>query len=301
MSSFRVLLLRAVSKRCNAPNNTSFAHKIVPSLRFYCNVPAVSSPQKDFPENSSQNRQDQSDLSIFGPADLSELSDIGRNLKPSYTFAAYVNDSETLQQLVKLGVDLSKIERKRDLGEYVLQLDFERDVKPYVQFLHDHGVAPEKLGEVLTKNISICRVPLDDLQVRINYLESKNFDRDMIAGIITRNPLWLTTPVSVIDARLGWLQTNFKLTGDDVRLIVNSLPQLVTFTINTIKLNMFVFEEEMGMSKGMMRSMLLKRPRLFIKSKYKILAVNCFFTISHKVFHVLVFGKFIESVSLSHT
>lgn len=207
------------------------------------------------------------DDSVFAPADPEELVDLARNLKPTYTFASYANNSKTIQELVKLGVDLSKLERKKDLVELVLKMNFEKDVQPYIRFLHDNGVHADDLGKVLTKNIAICRESVDNLQTRINYLESKNFDKDMISAIITKNPIWLTTPVSVIDGRLGWLQQNFKLTGNDIRFIINSLPQIATFSLNTIKLNMFVLEEELGMTKADLRQLIKKRPKVFTTSK----------------------------------
>lgn len=51
---------------------------------------------------------------------------------PSFNFAAYVNKSYTLQQLVKLGVNLHKFESMKGVPEAILQLDFDRDVQKYL-------------------------------------------------------------------------------------------------------------------------------------------------------------------------
>lgn len=128
--------------------------------------------------------------SILSPC-KEDLSDIGPYIKPSFNFAGYINKSETLQKLVQLGVDLYKVERKKNSTEFILKLDFEKDMKNHIFFLHDHGVTTEKLGWYLTKNPYIFKENLEDLRVRINYLESKNFNKEMIMTIIAKNPYWL--------------------------------------------------------------------------------------------------------------
>jgi mTERF domain-containing protein len=51
------------------------------------------------------------------------------------------------------------------------------------------------------------------VQVRINYLQSKKFSADQVARIVTKAPLTLLLPVTKIDAKLGFLQKSFHLTG----------------------------------------------------------------------------------------
>lgn len=40
--------------------------------------------------------------------------------------------SETLQELIKLGVNLSKWDRKMGVNAFILPLNFEEDMKPYI-------------------------------------------------------------------------------------------------------------------------------------------------------------------------
>lgn len=120
-----------------------------------------------------------------------DISHVGPYLEPSFNFAAYVNKSETLQQLVKLGVNLHKLEKKAEVPPYILKLDFEKDIKNHVIFLSDLGVPNEELGDFITKNPFIFQEDLDNLQVRINYLKSKKFLDLMITRIVSRNPFWL--------------------------------------------------------------------------------------------------------------
>lgn len=113
-------------------------------------------------------------------------------LRPSFNLAAYVNNSETLQQFIKLGVDLSRIERRQGIPEFILKLDFEKDVKNHIQFLHQEcGLPMEAFASVLTKNPLIFKENLPDLETRVNYLKSKLFKPLEIARIAEMNPYWL--------------------------------------------------------------------------------------------------------------
>ena len=62
-----------------------------------------------------------------------DLSTITPYFQPSFNFAAYVNNSPTLQELVKLGVDLHSLERKKDVPEFILRLEFSRDMKEHIR------------------------------------------------------------------------------------------------------------------------------------------------------------------------
>lgn len=59
------------------------------------------------------------------------------------------------------------------------------------RFLHDLGVPADNLGWWLTVNPYIFKENLDNLQARINYLESMKFSSDQIARVILKNPYWL--------------------------------------------------------------------------------------------------------------
>lgn len=123
-----------------------------------------------------------------------DISHVAPYLKPTFNFAAYVNKSETLQQLVKLGVNLHQIEKSKDteVVPFILKLDFENDIKNHIRFFHDHGVTLEDVANIFSRNPLILKERLEDLDVRINYLESKRFDKEMITRILIKNPFWLS-------------------------------------------------------------------------------------------------------------
>lgn len=61
------------------------------------------------------------------------ISDITPYIKPSYNLAAYVNKSPMLQELVKLGVNLYKLEKTKGVPEFLLRLNFEENVKGHLR------------------------------------------------------------------------------------------------------------------------------------------------------------------------
>lgn len=65
------------------------------------------------------------------------------------------------------------------------------------RFLHDLGVPSDELGHFITINPWIFKEDLDDLQVRVNYLQSKKFSADMITRIVRKNPCWLVFRCSI--------------------------------------------------------------------------------------------------------
>ncbi|XP_075153010.1 mitochondrial transcription termination factor 3 [Haematobia irritans] len=185
-------------------------------------------------------------------------------LEPTYNLAAYVNKSELLQGFIKLGVDLSSIEKRKGLPEFVLKLDMEKDVHPRLLFLQDQGVPAECFGELISKNPLIFKVDLDDMQTRVNYLESKKFTKPQIQRILTMNPFWLMFSTKRIDKRLGFFQKEFYLRGDDVRFLSSKQPRLITYNMQHIADATFCIREEMGFTKDEIKVLLLSKPRLWM-------------------------------------
>lgn len=204
---------------------------------------------------------------------LPALPKAEKDYVPTFNLAAYVNKSESLQQFLKLGVDLNSIERRKGLGEFVLKLDFERNVKPHLVFLHDLGVQPELFGEFITKNPLIFKEDLEDLQVRVNYLEAKKFTGQQITRIVTKNPFWLMFSTQRIDKRLGHFQENFKLSGDEVRYLASKMPRLITYNMEHIRKNTFCIAEEMGFNLEESKCLLLNKPKLWMMSTYSLFCV----------------------------
>lgn len=189
-------------------------------------------------------------------------------LRPTFNLAAYINQSLALRELLKLGVDLSKIEKQKDVSELYLKLDLHRDIRPMLSFLTKHiGVSPDKIGAFLTANPYIFQADLDDLEIRVNYLSSKRFTPENIARIVEANPHWLMHSTKDIDERLGFFQQKFRLNGSEVRALVIMKPTIITCRQTTILQTEFTFLEECGLGKYGVKQLLLKEPGLFMKGK----------------------------------
>ncbi|XP_055705669.1 transcription termination factor 3, mitochondrial [Phlebotomus papatasi] len=186
------------------------------------------------------------------------------NFPPTFNFASYINKSPTLQQLLNLGVDLYSIERRKGLPQFVLKLDFERDMKHIIQFLHDQGIPPDHLGRFITKNPLIFKEHSDDLAVRINYLESKMFTKEQIARIVDKNPFWLMFSTQRIDKRLGFFQKSFSLSGQEVRELTCTAPRLITYSMEHVRRSTFSIREEMGFEAAEVKEILLKVPKIWM-------------------------------------
>jgi mTERF domain-containing protein len=201
---------------------------------------------------------------------VTDFSTISPALRPTFNLAAYVNDSHSLQQLVKLGVELYKFDNDPRIMETILKLDFERDMKPYIRFIHDCGVPVEEIGKFLTKNPMIFTEHMDDLITRINYLQHKKFDKEMISTIVRKYPIWLSQSTIDIDKSLGFFQTKFYLSGDNVRNMVTKLPKLITWPKKSVNLIMFSLNEEMGFNRSERKRLLLIQPKIYIMSKHHL-------------------------------
>lgn len=195
--------------------------------------------------------------------------DVAPSLRPTFNLAAYVNKSRTLQEMLKIGVDLSRMEKRKGITEYVLQLDFERDMKEHIKFLvHKVGINPDTLGLFITKNPQIFSQNLDDLETRYNYLVAKRFAADAIIRIVEKNPFWLMFSTERIDHRLGHFQREYKLSGAEVRMVAAMKPTVITHNWAHLRETTFMLREECGFGVDELRSLLLKMPVLLIKSMF---------------------------------
>uniref|UniRef100_A0A8C3WMJ8 Mitochondrial transcription termination factor 3 n=1 Tax=Catagonus wagneri TaxID=51154 RepID=A0A8C3WMJ8_9CETA len=159
----------------------------------------------------------------------------------SFTLRDYVDYSETLQKLVLLGVDLSKIEKHPDAANLLLRLDFEKDIKQILLFLKDLGMEDNQLGTFLTKNHAIFSEDLENLKTRVAYLQSKNFSKADIARMVRNAPFLLSFSVERLDNRLGFFQKELELSVKKTRDLIVRLPRLLTGSLEPVKENMKVF------------------------------------------------------------
>lgn len=188
----------------------------------------------------------------------------------SFTLRDYVDHSETLQKLVLLGVDLSKIEKHPDAANLLLRLDFEKDIKQILLFLKDLGMEDNQLGTFLTKNYAIFSEDLENLKTRVAYLQSKNFSKADIAQMVRNAPFLLSFSVERLDNRLGFFQKELELSVKKTRDLIIRLPRLLTGSLEPVKENMKVYRLELGFKHNEIQHMVTKIPKMLTANKRKL-------------------------------
>ena len=91
----------------------------------------------------------------------------------SHGLAPYVASSAHLRRLVALGVDVSGWDRRPGVAQLALRLDWERDMAPRIQLLHDAGVPADRLAALITRNPLIFKERIDDLQASTDKIKEK--------------------------------------------------------------------------------------------------------------------------------
>ncbi|XP_016053948.1 PREDICTED: transcription termination factor 3, mitochondrial, partial [Miniopterus natalensis] len=188
----------------------------------------------------------------------------------SFTLRDYVDHSETLQKLVLLGVDLSKIEKHPDAANLLLRLDFEKDIQQVLLFLKDLGIEDNQLGAFLTKNYAIFSEDLENLKTRVAYLQSKNFSKADITQMVRNAPFLLNFSVERLDNRLGFFQKELELSVKKTRDLVVRLPRLLTGSLEPVKENMKVYRLELGFKHNEIQHMITRIPKMLTANKRKL-------------------------------
>ena len=193
-----------------------------------------------------------------------------KNLRPAYrplvyNLAYFVNTNPVLQNFVKMGIEIRKWDNRRTIAESILRLDEEKHVKPILIFLHDIGIPKESQAFVIEKNPMLFSQEMTNLNARIEYLKSKKFTNEMIASIVVKAPLILNISVSDVDTKLGWFQSEFKLTGNEIRSLMTVKPRLITLPLNIPSKVKFSLKEFLCYDEKTIKNFLLTFPKLFTK------------------------------------
>eukprot|EP00062_Callorhinchus_milii_P003954 gi/632941837/ref/XP_007886088.1/ PREDICTED: mTERF domain-containing protein 1, mitochondrial [Callorhinchus milii] len=199
----------------------------------------------------------------------------GREVLPpaSFTLRDYVDQSDTLSKLVLLGVDLSKLEQRPNVANMLLRLDFDKNVKECLLFLKDLGVEEHQFGAFLTKNPFILTESLGNLQKRVSYLQSKKFNKEAIARMVSKAPYLLNFSVERLDNRLDFYHKELGLNVQKTRELVTRLPSLLTGSLEPVRENLKVYRIEFGFQENELQHMVMKVPKMLVASKKKVTVV----------------------------
>ncbi len=213
-----------------------------------------------------------------------------QNLRPStrplvYNLAFFANNNTVLQKFIQMGVSIREWDKDTAIGNFILKLDFDKHVKPYLIFLHDIGIPAKEHAQVITKNPLMFDTPIDTLRIRLDYLRSKKFTEQQIVEMIVRAPRLLNIIVEKLDTKLGWLQKEFHLNGNEVRAVMSAMPKLVILPLKVMHDNRFMLKDIMTYDDATIKSFMINYPRLFTKNFQTIEANFVFLTQVAKLTH----------------
>lgn len=194
---------------------------------------------------------------------LNFIENLKPPLKRSFNLAAYANSSETLQELVKLGVSLYDIENTNiEAARKLVLLDFKADCLPYIKLLVSNGLKPKNIGRFISEYPDIFQVPLNDLKVRLRYYELKGFKKKQISRALNRSSHIISRSIKTLDYKLGEFQIEFKLPARLIREIVSKHPPVISLPSGQYKMINFTLSQEFGFTTQEIHTLLLEQPTI---------------------------------------
>lgn len=155
------------------------------------------------------------------------IDELGPPPEATFSLAKYVNQMPTLQRLVDLGVKLYKLEKSRPTAEYLTRLDFDRDIKEHLLFLHQFGVPDKQLGPLLTQNIYILKENIENLKTRLKFLKDYGFSHKQVLLILERYPTFINYGVDSMINLFDFLIPEFYLKKSDIPTVITNRPQII--------------------------------------------------------------------------
>lgn len=159
--------------------------------------------------------------------EIDYIRTIQPQLPATFNLATYADHLDIIKHLVKLNVKLYEIERDRELTKFLLTLNFEKDVVPYLNFLIRCGLHKQDLGPFLTKNFKILQENLVNLDKRIAYYKKMKFTKKEILKMMLDYPELINYPINIVDAKLGYFQRDLKIKPIFVRKMLYSCPKIL--------------------------------------------------------------------------
>ncbi|UXI21400.1 Down syndrome cell adhesion molecule-like protein 1 [Sarcoptes scabiei] len=219
---------------------------------------------------TNSNTHNQNELNALSEVEkdsfaLDFLNSIAPPLKKSFNLAAYINRSITLQKLLQLDVNLSKIDKDVNLASFIVRCDFENDIQPLLILLLDYGINGYEAGDVLNKNPYLLTINPDDLKTKINYFLFHKFTKENIGSILRKFPQLFSLKLPTIDENIAALGEEYALNPKEIRHVIQQYPKIVTLNQVRLKRCTFTFHEEMGFTETEIKSILLRYPILWLR------------------------------------
>ncbi|KAH8865845.1 Transcription termination factor 3, mitochondrial [Schistosoma japonicum] len=167
-----------------------------------------------------------------------KLNELVRVPPSSGNLATYVPNCFTLSQLVKLGVDISRIEAIPGVANMLIKLDFHNDIEPLLWKLSDFGFKPEQIARIITRFPKILKLPLCELSARLTYFTNRNVLPTDVVTIIFKIPNILEKPSIEVDKSLGQIKSLLKLKNSEVVELITREPKIIVHSLPKIKVSL---------------------------------------------------------------
>ncbi|KAA0185885.1 Transcription termination factor 3, partial [Fasciolopsis buskii] len=191
---------------------------------------------------------------------------------PTGNLAPYVSRSFTLQQLVLLGVDLSKIEHIPGVANMLVKMDFQQTIEPLLWDLNDLGFDLNQIARLLTRFPKLLKLPRDELFRRFIYFIQQGFTQSETVRLIDAQPLVLSFTSPEVDRHLGQVQTLFRFSAPQVRLIVNEVPAVLVHPLARIKDTYVLLSKMLGYPDDVCRTMACSHPKLLLTERRRLVS-----------------------------
>ncbi|CAH8663353.1 unnamed protein product [Schistosoma rodhaini] len=196
-----------------------------------------------------------------------ELSELVHVPLSSANLAAYIPSSFTLSQLVKLGVNLSKVEAVPGVANMLVKLDFHNDIEPILWGLSDFGFKPKQIARIITAFPKILKLPLCEISARLTYFTDRKVSSTDVVTMICRVPNILEKPPMEIDKNLGQIKSLIQLKNSEVVEVITTEPKIITHPLPKIKDIFVVLSKMMGFSQSAIHKLVLTSPKLLITER----------------------------------
>ncbi|CAF1345369.1 unnamed protein product [Rotaria magnacalcarata] len=202
------------------------------------------------------------------------VSELRPTLRPfTFDLAYLINESPTLKRFAEMGVDVYRWNQPNAKAKYILTLNFERDCVQHLVFLNELNIKNKYLAQFLGYNPWIFKETIEDLRVRLNYLESKGFTGENISDILIRAPFLLNFSTKMIDSKLSWFMKKFQLKENQLNEFILRSPKLLTLPLQDISDTYFKMNSLLDFEHGELQKMFQQYPKLFIYD-YKLIELN---------------------------
>jgi len=189
------------------------------------------------------------------------IDNINPPLKKSFNLASYVNHSNVLQELVKLGVSLYDIESLNpDAAKHLLLLDL-RDCTKYLKFLVDNGVKSSNVGRFISEFPEIFQLPIVELQSRLEFFKNNGFSTLQISKGLNRSSHLIAHKIETIDYKLAEFQAQFDMPAFILRSTISKYPPILSHSVHQYKVIKFCLAEEFGFRTSEIHVILENQPK----------------------------------------